>query len=116
MCVYGGVAGSASQIFVLTVGDVLVRACVTVFLSQTKIDYVDQVTLLAQPHQEVVWLHISMNEVLGVDIFNAADLERRAGNKSSANTMIKKLLKTLFREHLLPCTSLHLYTVTSDRA
>ena len=74
MCVYGGVAGCASQVLVLAVGDVLMRAGVTVFLGQAEVDDVDQVALLAQSHQEIVWLHISVDEVLGVDVFNAADL------------------------------------------
>ena len=75
MCVYGGVAGGASQVLVLAVGDVLMCAGVTVFLGQAEVDDVDQVALLAQSHQEIVRLHISVDEVLGVDVFNAADLK-----------------------------------------
>ena len=77
MCVYGGVAGGAGQVLVLAVGDVLVRASVAVLLRQAEVDDVDQVSLLAQSHQEVVWLHISVDEVLGVDVLNATDLKRR---------------------------------------
>lgn len=77
MCVYGGVAGSAGQVLVFAVGDVLVRARVTIFLSQAEVDDVDQVSLLAQSHQEVVRLHVSVDEVLGVDVLDAADLEQR---------------------------------------
>lgn len=50
-------------------------AGVAVFLGQAEVDDVDQVALLAQPHQEVVWLHVSVDEILGVDVFDAADLE-----------------------------------------
>lgn len=75
MCVYGGVAGGAGQILVLTVGDVLVCTCVSVFLGQTEVDDVHQVALLAQAHQEVVRFYVSVDEILGVDVFNAADLE-----------------------------------------
>lgn len=49
-------------------------ASVAVFLGQTKVDNVDQVALLAQAHEEVVWLHISVDEVLGVDVLDTADL------------------------------------------
>jgi len=76
MCVDGGVAGGARQVLVLTVGDVLVRPGVPVLLGQPKVDYVHQVALLAQAHQEVVRLHVAVDEVLGVDVLNAAYLEK----------------------------------------
>lgn len=79
MSVYGGVAGGAGQVLVLAVGDVLVCASVAVFLGQAEVDDVDQVALLAQPHQKVVWLHVSVDEVLGVDVLNAADLDTEVG-------------------------------------
>lgn len=75
MCVDGGIAGRSGEVLVLTVRDVLVRASVTVFLGQTKVDDVDQIALFAQAHQKVVWLHISVDEVLGVDVLDAADLK-----------------------------------------
>lgn len=81
MCVYGGVAGRASQVLVLAVGDVLMCAGVTVFLGQAEVDDVDQVALLAQSHQEIVWLHISVDEVLGVNVLNATDLKWRVTKK-----------------------------------
>ncbi len=84
MCVYGGVAGGAGQVLVLAIGDVLVCAGIAVFLCQAKVDDVDQVALLAQPHQEVVWLHVPVDEVLGVDVFNAADLRRVGEDLMSA--------------------------------
>lgn len=74
-----GVAGGASKVLILTVGDVLVRSGITVFLGQAKVDDVDQVALLAEPHQEVVRLHVSVDEVLGVDVLNAADLDTEVG-------------------------------------
>lgn len=92
MCVYGGVAGRAGQVLVLTVGDVLVCAGVAVFFGQAKVDYVHQVALLAEPHQKVVRLHISVDEVLGVDVLDAADLEAEA-NIVSASERLKCLNK-----------------------
>lgn len=64
MRVDGGVAGSAGQVLVLPVGDVLVRAGIAVLLGQTKVNDVHQVTLFAKSHEEVVRLHITMNEIL----------------------------------------------------
>lgn len=77
----GGVAGGAGEVLILAVGDVLVRSGVTVFLGQAKVDDVHQISLLAEPHQEVVRLHVSVDEVLGVDVFNPTDLERRDGEQ-----------------------------------
>lgn len=90
MCVNGGVAGGACQVLVLAVGDVLVRACVTIFLGQAKVDDVDEISLLAQAHQEVVWLYVSVDEVLGVDVLNSADLEGK--------TVVKNEHKGSFQE------------------
>lgn len=70
----GGVAGGAGEVLVLAVGNVLVGAGVAVLLGQAEVDDVDQVALLAQAHQEVVGLHVSVDEVLGVDVLDAADL------------------------------------------
>lgn len=53
----------------------LVCARVAVFFGQAEVDDVDQVALLAQPHQEVVWLHVPVDEVFRVDVFDAAYLE-----------------------------------------
>jgi len=75
MCVDGCVTRSARQVLVLTIGNVLVCSCITVFLGQTKVNDVDQVAFLSQAHQKVIRLHISVNEVLGVDVLNAADLK-----------------------------------------
>lgn len=88
MCVDRSVAGSASKVLVLAVGDVLVCASIAVFLGKAKVDDVDQVAFLTQPHQKVVWLHVSVDEILGVDVFNTADLEGRArGNLMSVLTV-----------------------------
>lgn len=76
MSVDGSVASSAREVFILPVGDVLVRSGVTVLLGQAEVNDVHQVALFAETHQEVVRLHISVDEVLGVDVFNSADLQK----------------------------------------
>lgn len=75
MCVDGGVACRSGQVLVLPVRDVLVRACIAVLFGQPKVDDVHQVALLAQPHKEVIWLDISVDEVLGVDVLDATNLD-----------------------------------------
>ena len=58
----GGITGRASQVLVLPVRDVEVRLRVTVLLGQTEIDDIDLVTTLADAHEEVVGLDITVDE------------------------------------------------------
>ena len=46
---------------------------VTVFLGETKINHVDLVAPLADAHEEVVGLDVSVNEGLGVNVLDARD-------------------------------------------
>jgi hypothetical protein len=68
-----GITGSTSKVLVLAVRDVEVGLGVAVLLGQTEIDHVDLVTTLANTHEEVVGLDITVNEGLGVDVFDAGD-------------------------------------------
>ena len=76
VCVDGGVSGRARQVLVLPVGNVLVGAGIAVFLGQTKVNYIHEVALLAEPHQEVVRLNVTVDEVFAVDVFYASDLKK----------------------------------------
>jgi len=69
----GGVTSSTGEVLVLTVWDVEVSLWVSVLLGQTKVDNVDLVASLANAHQEVIWLDITVNEGLGVDVFDTRD-------------------------------------------
>ena len=73
MCVDRSITGSTGQVLVLSVWDVEVRLWVTVLLGQTEINDIDLVTTLSNAHQEVVWLDITVDEGLGVDVLNAGD-------------------------------------------
>lgn len=64
MRVDGGVARRPCEVLVLPIGDVLVGAGVSVLLGQPEVNDVDQVAFLSQPHEEVIWLHISVDKVL----------------------------------------------------
>lgn len=64
MRVDGGVPRRACEVLVLTVGDVLVGPGVPILLGQPKVYDVDQVALLPQTHEKVIWLHIPVDEVL----------------------------------------------------
>jgi hypothetical protein len=50
-----------------------VRLWVTVFLGQTEIDDIDLVAALADTHEEVVRLDITVDEGLGMDVLDAGD-------------------------------------------
>lgn len=67
------ITGSAGQVLVLSVRDVEVSLRVTVLLGETKINDIDLVASLADTHQEVVGLDITVDERLGVDVFDAGD-------------------------------------------
>lgn len=70
----GGVTGSTSQVLVLSVGDVKVGLRVPVLLGKTKVDDIDLVATLSDPHQKVVRLDVAVDEVAGVDVLNTRDL------------------------------------------
>ena len=71
------VSGGTRQVLVLAVGNVLVGPAITKLFRQPKINDVDLVAPLCEPHQKVVWLHVTMNEVLGVQVLNACQLDRK---------------------------------------
>jgi len=64
MCVDAGITCSTSQVLVLSVRYMLMGLGVTVLLSQAKVNHIHEVTLLAETHQEVVRLYITVNKVL----------------------------------------------------
>ena len=66
-----GIASSSCKILVLTVWDVKMGLRVTVFLCKTKVDDIDLISTLANPHEEVVGLDVTVDEGFGVDVLNA---------------------------------------------
>lgn len=72
----GSVTSSTSQVLVLSVRNMEVGLRIAEFLCQTEINDIDLVTPLSDTHQEVIGFDISVDEVAGVDIFNAGNLER----------------------------------------
>lgn len=69
----GGIPGGSGQVLVLSVGNVEVRLGVTVLLGETKVDNIDLVATLADTHEEVVGLDVTVDEGLGVDVLDAGD-------------------------------------------
>jgi hypothetical protein len=73
MSVDTGITGSTSQVLVLSVRNVEVSLGITVLLGQTEIDDIDLVAALANTHEEVVRLDITVDKGLGVDVLNTGD-------------------------------------------
>ena len=69
-----GVTSGTSEVLVLSVGDVEVCLGVPVLLSKAEIDDVDLVAALANSHEEVVRLDVTVDEVAGMDVFDAGNL------------------------------------------
>jgi hypothetical protein len=67
------ITSSTSQALVLPVRDVEVGLWVTVSLGQPKINNINLIAALADTHEEVVRLDITVDEGLGVDVLDAGD-------------------------------------------
>jgi hypothetical protein len=67
----GGVASSSGLVLVLAVRNVEASL---VLLHKTKINGVNPVTPLANTYQEVIGFDVTVNEVLGMDVFDARNL------------------------------------------
>jgi hypothetical protein len=67
------ITSSSSQVLVLPIWDMEMGLWVTVFLGQTEINNIDLITTLANAHEEVVWLNITVDEGLGVNILDTGD-------------------------------------------
>lgn len=65
MCIYRRIAGSSSQVLVLTVRNVLSGLGVPVLLRQTKVDEEKFITMASDSHQKVVRFDVcdSSNEI-----------------------------------------------------
>lgn len=73
MSIDAGISSGSGQVFVLAVRNVEVSLRVTVLLSQAEVDDVDLISSFANPHQEVVWLDVAVDERLGVNVLDTRD-------------------------------------------
>lgn len=93
-----GVTSSSGKVLVLTVGDVEVSLGVTVFLGETKVNDIDLVSTLANAHQEVVGLDITVDERFGMDVLDAGNeligQEQDGLERELAVAEVEKVLQT----------------------
>lgn len=71
------VSGSACEALVLTIRNVFIGQRVNVLLSQPKVNDIHCVLIghPCPPHQEVFWLHVPVDQVLAMNVFQSCDLE-----------------------------------------
>jgi hypothetical protein len=67
------IAGGTSQVLVLSVRNMEMRLGIAVLLGKTEINDIDLVAALANAHEEVVRLDVTVDERLGVDVLDAGD-------------------------------------------
>ncbi len=67
------IASGTGKILIFTIRDVKVRLRVSVLLSETEIDDIDLVATFPDPHQEIIRFDVTMDEGLGVNVFDAGD-------------------------------------------
>lgn len=84
MCVDAHVARRPCQTLVLPVGDVFFGLGVYILFGQTKVDDVDGVLPLATgpPDKEVLGLHISVDQTLGVHVLHPRYLVKEIGREN----------------------------------
>ena len=87
MCVDAHIPSGASETLVFPVRYVFVGFRVDVLFGQPKVDDVDDVWLFGglSSNQEVLWLHVPIDEVFGVNILHPRQLKRKEGEKISAD-------------------------------
>jgi hypothetical protein len=74
MRVDGCVSSGTSEIFAVTVRDVLTGFGISKALCKTKIDYVHVVLLLADTNEEIIWFDVTMKEMTRVHELNSLKL------------------------------------------
>lgn len=80
------VTSGTRKVLVLSVRDVQVGLGVTVLFGETKVNHVDLVAALADTHEEVVGLDVTVNEVAGVNVLDARDLKRSGQGAKCVST------------------------------
>ena len=98
VCVYAGVSSGSGQVLVLAVQDVRVRSAVAVFLRETKVDDKQFVAMAPDAHEEIVWFHVAMYEVLVVHEFDTSDHlvghHQYGFHGESARTKVEQIFQT----------------------
>ena len=77
MGIDGRIAGSSSQVLVLAIRDVEMGLGIPVLLCKTKVNDVDLIPALADTHEKIVRLDVTVDEIARVDVLDAGDLIRR---------------------------------------
>lgn len=97
MCIDAHISSSSSQTLVFSVWDVSLGLWVNVFFCQAKVNYVDGMLPFGawSAHQEILRLHISIDQASGVDKLHTCYLRSEEG-KTSTNTKKYSNKRTFF--------------------
>ncbi len=76
VCVNAHISGGAGEALVFSVRDVLVCLGINVLFSKAKVDDVDDVLVggAIATKKEVLWLHVTIDQVFAVHILNSCNL------------------------------------------
>ena len=95
MGVDGSVSSCAGQVLVLAIRDVKVSLGVSVLFGKSEIDNIDLISSLANAHEEIVGLDVSVDKVSRVDILDSRDLQGvRSISSNSTNGSLRVLART----------------------
>ena len=74
MGVDGSVSSCAGQVLVLAIRDVKVSLGVSVLFGKSEIDNIDLISSLANAHEEIVGLDVSVDKISRMDVLDSRDL------------------------------------------
>ena len=73
MSVYRGVSRSSGERFVIAVWNMFSCLCIFVSLGQAIINHIACILSSRCAHEEIVWLHVSMDKIIHVKVFKTGD-------------------------------------------
>lgn len=113
MCVHRGIAGRTRQVLSISVWDVLTSLWITEALSESKVNHVDVVLLLADANEEVVRLDISVQEVTRVYKLYTLQLYRlKITNRSASVTQCQSSVRQVRGVCLCPRVVLTIWSAS----
>lgn len=90
------VSRCSRQAFVFPVPDVLLRQRVDIFFGEAKVDDMYEAVLLARrtTDEEILGLHVAVDDVLGMNVLQSRYLETKAKQDSVVNSLMHNVSNT----------------------
>lgn len=98
VCVDAHISSSSSQTLVFSVWDVFLGLWVDVFFRQAKVYDVNGVLSFGagSSYQEVLWLHVSVDQASGVDKLHTSYLRREKRQVEQSNNKLQVVVVKMF--------------------